>query len=151
MLNRLQFETEKETELRKALERYVEKPSDSCRRHLENIIKRSKDPNLLKYLATIITRNEFLAVFEERIADNHYTPPHVLKELALSQNPLTRAYAAFNPNTPASSILILKNDPNEFISIIALKNPELPPDGFLARIFRGVSNFITYMRCLLGL
>lgn len=143
-------ETGEEKELRKDLELYINSQSKSCRSYLEYTIKNCKNPSLIRYLAIEIMENESLNYFEPLIADNSYSPSFILEELALSQNTLTRACVAFNLNTPANSVLILKNDENEFVRLIASKNPNLPSTGFFTRFLEKINHFINYLKCLLG-
>jgi hypothetical protein len=117
---------------------------------LEHTIKKCKDPSLIRYLAIEIAENELLNYFEPLIADNLYSPPYVLEALTLSSNPLTRACVAFNLNTPAQSVLLLKKDENEFVRLIASKNPNLPSSGFFTRLLERMSHFLDYLKCLLG-
>jgi len=144
------YETKDEKELRKKLERFKKNPSISCFNHLKYIIENCKNTSLLRYLATEIAQNGSLDSLEPLIADNIYTPPHILAKLALSKNPISRAYVALNLETPLSSIELLKKDENEFIRIIAIKNPKLPKKGFFAKIFEKLSSFINSLKCLLG-
>ncbi|HOI60094.1 MAG TPA: hypothetical protein PKU93_02100 [Candidatus Pacearchaeota archaeon] len=144
------IETEEERELRDDLELYKNSRSKSCRKYLEYTIKNCKDPSLLRYLATQIAENEALNYFEPLIADNCYAPYYILEELTSSRNPLTRACVAFNLNTPAGSVLMLKNDENEYVRLIASKNPNLPRSGILTRFFERINHFINYLKCLLG-
>lgn len=143
-------QTKKEKELKLDLELYIKSQSKSCRNYLEYVIKKCKDPSLIRYLAIEIAENKSLSYFEPLIADNLYSPSHVLEVLTLSSNPLTRACVAFNLNTPAQSVLLLKKDENEFVRLIASKNPNLPNSGFFTQLLERISHFIDYLKCLLG-
>jgi len=137
------YETKEEKKIRKELERFKKNPSKTCFNHLQYIIQNIKNENLLKFLAIEITKDDLFNELEPLIADNIYTPAHILKELALSQNEITKAYIAFNPKTPLAVINLLAKDENKFISIIANKHKRIPKKSFL-------SYLLNYIKCLLG-
>ena len=146
------LETKKEKEVKRALELFKQKKSKSCRLYLHNTIAKTKDAELIGYFAKeIINEDESLHYFEPAIADNKYTPAYILAELALSKDPITRTYVAFNLNTPKNSIYILSKDECEFVRIVAKKNPNLPDKRFFPTLSTAINIFINFLKCLLGL
>jgi hypothetical protein len=142
------YETKSEKELRKELERFKRNPSQSCFNHLKYIIQNSNEKELLKFLAVEIAKDKSLSSLEPFIGDNANTPPYILEELALSENPLTRACIAFNPGTPFKSIRLLGQDQNEFVKLIANKKPF--KKGFISTLLEKLEHIINYIKCLLG-
>lgn len=130
------YETKDEKELRKKLERFKKNPSISCFNHLKYIIENCKNTSLLRYLATEIAQNGSLDSLEPLIADNIYTPPHILAKLALSKNPISRAYVALNLETPLSSIELLKKMKMNLFALLQSKIQNCRKKDFLRKFLK---------------
>jgi hypothetical protein len=67
-------------------------------------------------------------ISKQATAENHNTPPEVLRVLAQDENDDVRIYVAENPNVPVDVLKVLAQDENDDVRSYVARNPNTSPE-----------------------